>query len=119
MISRLEEELGVPLFDRQGRAIRLNTCGEAFLQHVERIFAELEDGKRELRDLVGVEEGRVVLAAISSYIVGDLLRAFLVHHPQANFDLRPYIHQAASQQLQQGEIDLCLAGAQIELCGLL
>lgn len=29
-ISKLEEELGVPLFDRQGRSIMLNRYGELF-----------------------------------------------------------------------------------------
>src|SRR5262245_23909416 len=35
-IARLEHELGVPLFDREGRSVRLNRYGKAFLAHVER-----------------------------------------------------------------------------------
>ena len=34
-ISRLESEVGVPLFDRVGRGIYLNKCGEIYLEHVE------------------------------------------------------------------------------------
>ncbi len=37
-IARLEKDLGVPLFDRQGRQITLNSFGKVFLKRVERIF---------------------------------------------------------------------------------
>lgn len=47
-IARLEESLGVPLFERSGRRIRLNRFGEAFLRRVERCFNELNDGQRDL-----------------------------------------------------------------------
>src|SRR5438309_3725141 len=72
-IARLEEELGVPLFDRQGRQIRLNQFGRTFLRRVERIFAELEDGRRELADLAGLEQGRVSLSMFSTPLLPDLL----------------------------------------------
>src|SRR2546428_13358678 len=69
-IARLEDELGVPLFDRLGRRIRLNLFGKAFLERVERVFAELDQGRRELADLVGGEQGRVDLS------LGVVLRIF-------------------------------------------
>lgn len=59
VVNRLEEELGVPLFDRQGRNIRLNAFGKAFLKRVERVFRELEDGKKEITDMNGLEQGRI------------------------------------------------------------
>lgn len=46
-IARLEDELGVPLFDRLGWQIQLNQLGHTFLHHVERAFAELEEGKKK------------------------------------------------------------------------
>jgi DNA-binding transcriptional LysR family regulator len=52
VISNLEEDLGVPLFERIGRQIKLSHFGKAFLSRVERIFLELEDGKRELSDML-------------------------------------------------------------------
>lgn len=35
-ISKLEEELGVPLFDRMGRSVYLNSFGRVFLERVEK-----------------------------------------------------------------------------------
>ena len=114
-IARLEEELGVPLFDRQGRQIRLNQFGRVFLQRVDRIFGELEDARREIADLAGMERGRIALAVVIPQILPDLLRTFLVDHPHVSFHL---FHQHSSltvqQQLEQGEIDLCITSPAIE-----
>lgn len=44
-IARLEEDLGVPLFERQHRQIKLNRFGKLFLNRVERIFMEIYEGK--------------------------------------------------------------------------
>lgn len=52
-IRRLEDELGVPLFERQGRTIRLNQFGHVWLEHVERLLSELDEGARTLRDMAG------------------------------------------------------------------
>ena len=43
MISRLERELGVRLFDRQGGGLRLNKCGKEYLQYVNGALLMLAD----------------------------------------------------------------------------
>ncbi|MFL5661841.1 MAG: LysR family transcriptional regulator [Ktedonobacteraceae bacterium] len=78
MIARLEEELGVPLFDRVGRHIRLNHFGRAYIQRIERIFEELVQGKRELNDLAGGRQGQIELGmSVAAHLLPDLLSAFL------------------------------------------
>jgi DNA-binding transcriptional LysR family regulator len=118
-IARLEEELGVPLFDRQGRQIQLNQFGRVFLRRVERIFGELEDARSEIADLAGMERGGIALAVVIPQILPDLLRAFLTDHPHVSFRL---FHQHSSptvqQQLEQGEIDLCITSPPIEQQGI-
>ena len=47
-ISRLEEELGVSLFDHVGRNIKLNKNGERFYLHVKNVLAELDQACAEL-----------------------------------------------------------------------
>lgn len=46
-IRLLEERLGVPLFDRIGRGVRLNAAGAALLARVQQALALLEAGERE------------------------------------------------------------------------
>ena len=51
-ISNIEQEIGVPLFDRQGRSIVLNRYGKLFLESVNMILEEYNKAKQEIMDLV-------------------------------------------------------------------
>jgi DNA-binding transcriptional LysR family regulator len=106
-IRRLEKEIGVPLFDRQGRSIRLNQFGKAFLEHIERIFRELEEGQREVRDRAGLEQGEVSLVAASLYWLPDLLHRFQVAHTSVHFHLSQRSLAEMPQQLEMGACDFC------------
>nr|WP_286178575.1 LysR family transcriptional regulator [Bacillus sp. B4EP4a] len=46
-ISKLEDELGVQLFDRKGRNIYLNRYGKMFLNRVEQSIKQIEIGNRK------------------------------------------------------------------------
>ena len=50
-ISRLEDELGVPLFERRKGKIVLNTYGQLFLANVNLAFDQLEQGTEAVRRL--------------------------------------------------------------------
>lgn len=112
-IARLERELGTPLFDRRGRGIRLNTLGRAFLARVERALTELEEGRREVRDLSDPERGVVSVGfahTVGAELLPRLLRAFEDAHPLMRFQLaqtatRPQV----LSQLDAGEVDLCVS----------
>lgn len=118
-IAKLEEELGVPLFDRQGRRIHLNQFGRAFLKRVERIFRELEEGKREVTDMAGLERGSISLAVASTQPLPELLSGFLAHYPRVRFRLfQQHSLTTVVQQLERGEIDLCISSPPIERPGI-
>ena len=118
-IAHLEKELGVPLFDRQGRQIQLNQFGRALLWRVERILGELEEAKQEVADLAGMEYGCISLAIVIPQILPDLVRAFLADHPHVTFRLfHQHSSQTVQQQLEQGEIDLCITSPPIEQSGI-
>ena len=44
-IHRLEDELNVPLFTRQGRGLTLTQYGKIWLKYVRKVFDTLDDGK--------------------------------------------------------------------------
>lgn len=48
-ISSLERELGVQLFERGARSIRLTAAGEVFYQHISRFVQNYEQSLREVR----------------------------------------------------------------------
>jgi DNA-binding transcriptional LysR family regulator len=106
-ILRLEKEIGVPLFDRQGRALQLNQFGKAFLEHVETIFYELEEGQRQVRDMSGLEQGEISLGAASIYWLPDMLHSFQALHPSIHFHLSQCSLAEMPQRLEAGTCDFC------------
>lgn len=118
VIARLEEELGVPLFDRQGRNIRLNSFGKAFQKRVERVFLELENGRRELADMSGLEQGKISLALTSLSLLPRILEGFLAVHPNVSFRQVIASTLEMKRQLEEGVIDLCISSPPIEGPGI-
>ena len=62
-IANLERELGVPLFDREGKRVRLNPYGTAFLERVEPILSLAEEAVFFIRDMKEGEQGHVRLGS--------------------------------------------------------
>ncbi|HEY2421789.1 MAG TPA: LysR family transcriptional regulator [Neobacillus sp.] len=53
-ISRLEEEIGGPLFERKSRGVIVNKYGEIFLQHANRAFSEIESFTEKVFCIISV-----------------------------------------------------------------
>lgn len=110
-IARLEEELGVPLFEREGRRIMLNRYGQFFLKRVNRILKEYADGKQELLDLVSPEQGEIALGflhTLGTNLVPDLIGAFRASSPSVRFQLMQNHSYSLLEHMDAGELDLCL-----------
>lgn len=120
-ILRLEDELGVQLFDRAGRGVRLNASGRLLLRRVERAFAELEDARREITELAD-RAGRTVsigfLATLGERLIPELIRGFRASAPGVEFRLLQGPHPMLRQKLAEGEIDLCLVSPRIVDAGI-
>ncbi|MGW7818517.1 LysR family transcriptional regulator [Streptomyces puniciscabiei] len=117
-ILRLESELGVRLFDRRGRRIRLNEHGAAFLRRVERALAELDDGRRELADACGAGPGRVAVAAETLLQLAGVLSAFRALRPGVSVRLFQAPVDSMRRHLASGEVDFALASQPLAGPGL-
>lgn len=113
-IGRLEEDLGVPLFDRNGRRLRLNEFGISFLRRAERALFELEQGKQELRDLSSPEHSTLELAVTAASTLPNILRAFRKKQPNIHFHVQMLTTQEMVKLLLRGEVDFCLSSPSIE-----
>lgn len=108
-IQRLEEDLGVPLFDRVGRKMRLNAFGGKFLRRAEKAILELEQGKREIRDVSGLEHRTLELAVTSASTLPNILREFRKKMPDIHFHVQMLTTHEMVTLLQRGEVDFCLS----------
>ncbi|QDR82677.1 LysR family transcriptional regulator [Sporomusa termitida] len=119
-IARLEEDIGVPLFNRTGRNIVLNEYGQVFLQRVTRSLNELEAGRQEIADLSGSELGYVSVAStfMSKRFCG-LLASFAQLYPKVNFHLTQTTDENAKLRLLENEeVDFTFVIKKLEQPGI-
>ena len=90
-IRQLEESLGVPLFDRSGRTIRLTDAGEVWRQYASRALQELGAGKRAIHDVADLTRGSLRIAVtptFTSYFIGPLMADFYARYPGITLQLQ-------------------------------
>lgn len=110
-IARFENELGVPLFDRHGRSIKLNQYGERFKNRVETMISEYEQGKQELHALLHPDKGNVsfgFLHSLSKEQIPQLIASFKSKHPSITFDLEQNASHTLVELLENGKLDYCI-----------
>jgi DNA-binding transcriptional LysR family regulator len=110
-MARLERDLGVALFDHRGRSVKLNRYGQAFLRHVERALAAIEEGRRELVDLADRDAGVIAFGfahALGTRVVPDLIASFRQQHPRARFQLLQNASHIILAELEAGDVDIAL-----------
>ncbi|SEO19715.1 DNA-binding transcriptional regulator, LysR family [Actinacidiphila rubida] len=110
-LARLEADLGVALFARQGRAVRLTRAGVAFRDAVERALAEVERAAESVRLEADPGSGRIAFGFLHTLgweTVPGLLREFRADHPRVRFQLVQTYGEAMLERLRAGALDLCL-----------
>ncbi|MCR2806345.1 LysR family transcriptional regulator [Paenibacillus soyae] len=108
-IQRLEENVGVPLFNRTGRNLRLNEFGERFLRRAERALFELEQGRQEILDLAGPEQGTLELAVTTASTLPGILRAYQRKRNHMQIHVQMLNLQEMVALLHRGDVDFCLS----------
>lgn len=111
MISRLEEQVGARLFDRDTRNVTLTPEGEIFSQGARRIAAEIQAAATELRDRAHGNVGRVAVAAPPSAAAAWLpveFARFRVAFPGISLRLHDVVSDRCLDLVVRGEVDLGL-----------
>ncbi|CAI8994447.1 LysR family transcriptional regulator [Brevibacillus sp. IT-7CA2] len=118
-IARLEEDVGVPLFDRERGRIRLNTFGKAYLERVDKALNLLEEGQKVVSDLAGMEHGRIHLATSTLDLLSEPLGEFLAVHPDVHFQITQASIEEMATLLESGEVDICFTHLPIRVPDIL
>src|SRR5690242_19508221 len=85
-IMKLEEELGVRLFDRLGRSVRLTDVGNVFLKRARAVLNELRSAKEEVAERQSSVSGPLsvgVIPTIAPYFLPTRLAIFSRKYPEA------------------------------------
>ncbi len=112
-IKALEEELGVPLFDRTENRVALTEAGRILLKHARKVQALTAVARQELARLVGEEEGDLSAGAsttIAQYLLPRLIGEFRISNPKIRLSLLG----ANTEKIVRGVLDGTLAIGLIE-----
>lgn len=112
-IKEVETQVGLPLFDRQGRSVVLSTAGEYFLVHAKRLLAALKEADDAMARFKRVERGLLTIGMVSTakYFVPHLLARFHKDHPGVEVRLRVVGNREQLVALMQtGDADLSIMG---------
>lgn len=66
-IKELEAEVGMPLFERQGRKVSLTTTGEYMLLYSRKILALLKDAQDAAARLQRIETGTLTIGMVGHH----------------------------------------------------
>jgi DNA-binding transcriptional LysR family regulator len=120
-IARLEDEIGVPLFERNGRNIQLTRYGQVFAARVEDVLDQLQKGKQEIQELAHPDKGMINLAYLNilgAQVIPSIIGAFHKESPNVRFNLSQGTQSYNLQQLNAGLADLIITSPREELPGL-
>ena len=116
-IGRLEEELELTLFNRQGKQVSLTAEGEVFQGHAGRILGDCRAADLEMAELKGLARGEVRIGIppmMSSYYFPRVIRDFRACYPHLQLSVLGEGAARIQRMIASGEIDMgVIAGSRI------
>jgi DNA-binding transcriptional LysR family regulator len=111
-IKRLEEQVGLPLFEQVGKKIFPTAAGKALYQASNDILERVSQLKDTVADLQGSIKGPLQLSVVttSKYFMPHLLGAFLQQYPEVEPKLRFTNRATVMQRLQDNLDDFVVMG---------
>jgi LysR family transcriptional activator of glutamate synthase operon len=108
-LRRLEDHVGVRLFDRVGRSLQPNEHGRLLAEHARRALEEIDAGYAAVRRAADPEAGEVRLGflhTLGTWLVPELIGAYRAVHPGVRFLLSQDGAGALRDRLLEGRHDL-------------
>ena len=107
-ISRLEEEIGCSLFDRNGKKITLNPSGKLFFEDSVRIL-EMLDAAVEKANLITVDMGNRIRICVTGACKGLIkcISEFQKTHPDVCFDVDSVLDVDEVPRINNYDVMIC------------
>lgn len=112
-IFNLEAELGVDLFIREGRSIRLTTVGRAFLERMEQAMNVIDDARQIVQEYTDPERGTIHIgfpSSLATYMLPTAISAFRNEYPHVKFSLNQGSYHYLKEAVVRGDVNIALMG---------
>lgn len=110
-VRAFEDELGVVIFERLPRGVRLNTAGEIVIQHARAQIADMDRVHSQIADLAGMRRGHVAIAcsqALTTAFLPGQIAAYRAECPAVTFDVEVRDRLATEEALLDFSADIAL-----------
>ena len=108
-IKQLEQDLGIALFERRHRGVRLTEAGQHFLEHVATGIEHLDHAVRTAGAIARGEQGRLCVGLYSSIAAGflaELLREFRELHPAVDLQITEGRARDTIREVREARLDV-------------
>jgi DNA-binding transcriptional LysR family regulator len=108
MIKRVEDVLGVDLFERTTRSVRLTDAGVEFVGLARRVTDDLRIAARAMRERADQQRGQVIVSTLISVAHGvlpDAISAYRRARPGVEIHVRDGVHDSVLENVRSGAAD--------------
>ncbi|WP_110946759.1 LysR family transcriptional regulator [Pseudomonas bohemica] len=107
-ILKVEEELGVPLFERLPGGLRLTSAGELVLANARQWQKDYARTREQIDEMQGLRRGHVeigLIDALSEGMVAEAVAALMAQYPGLTFSMKVADNQKVAQMIASAEVD--------------
>lgn len=112
-LRQLEQEVGVQIFSRKGKAlVAVTPAGATIVDYARKILRDVDNIRSVGQDLMSEQEGTLSIATTNTqanYVLPDVISQFHERYPNVNLEL----HQGTSEQIAdlvaEGKVDFAIA----------
>jgi LysR family cys regulon transcriptional activator len=112
-LRQLEQEVGVQIFSRKGKAlVAVTPAGTTIVDYARKILRDVDNIRSVGQDLMSEREGTLSIATTNTqarYVLPDVISQFHERYPNVNLEL----HQGTSEQISdlvaEGRVDFAIA----------
>jgi DNA-binding transcriptional LysR family regulator len=111
-LRTLEEELGTKLAIRSRTGVELTPAGRALVEQSAPVLAQLAAVEQNVRDVAGLDGGRVKLGSFSSaalVLLAPVIRPVRALHPSVRLSLMDVEPPGGYEELRRGALDLLIS----------
>lgn len=112
-IANLEAELGVDLFEREGRNIRLTQIGKIFLTHTKSALKAIDYATKQVEEYIDPERGSIKIGfptSLASNLLPKVVSEFKKLYPKIGFQLRQGSYNFLIEAVENRDIDIAFLG---------
>ncbi|MEQ6436913.1 LysR family transcriptional regulator [Comamonas sp. w2-DMI] len=111
-LIQLEQELGLPLFERLGSGLQLTPAGELFARHATHVLQDAEWLENELDMLRGLQRGKVHVVGVESLhgaLLPEVIGTMLERHPGISLQVSSASSGHIADYVASGRADVGMA----------